>query len=367
MKREAPPPAPPAPGWRNRSALSTTCASTRCADGDSRRPATPAAATKIVFWKLAALCLSLVAMLPGAAMADSGTDLASFPTAVFHHFDHLVTETSIDGVPVDIVNIYSLAPDYTYAAEPQEGYACVDDAARAIILLSGSLARQADDKKLHQLELLIAFVLRMQNENGYFNNFIWPNGSINKTDKTSLAELNWWSLRALWGLEAGLRVLPQDSDLSRQTLVATDKLVANLKRELPAKPRVTRHEEGLDVPNWLPTGSGADQAAVAVIGLLPYYDRTHDDKVLNIIAAMADGIMQTAGRRTPVVSPMAAHLSWRNELACPGFRPGLRPATGAGQKKLGRPDHVHGWLGRGGSLLTPTPIQRGSDLKRAQS
>ena len=74
--------------------------------------------------------------MPCAAVADRGTDAASFPTAVFHHFDHLVAETSIDGVPVDVVNIYSLAPDYAYAAEPQEGYACVDDAARAIILLS---------------------------------------------------------------------------------------------------------------------------------------------------------------------------------------------------------------------------------------
>jgi hypothetical protein len=341
MKREAPPPAPPAPGWRNRTALSTTCDSTRCTDDDSRRPAIPVAATKSVARKLAPLCLSLVTVLPGAAIADRGTDAASFPTAVFHHFDHLVTETSIDAVPVDVVNIYSLAPDYTYAAEPQEGYACVDDAARAIVLLSVSLEREADDKKLHQLELLIAFVLRMQNENGYFNNFIWPNGSINTSDKTSLAELNWWSLRALWGLEAGLRILPQDSDLSRQTLAATDRLVANLKRELPVEPRVMRHEEGLDVPNWLPMGSGADQAAVAIIGLLPYYDRTHDDKVLNIVTAMADGIMQMqAGDARHF--PYGAHLSWRNQWHAWGSDQAYALLL-AGQK-LGRPAYVRGGL-----------------------
>jgi hypothetical protein len=341
MKRKAPPPAPPAPGWRNRPALSTTYASTRCTDDYSSRPATPVAATNNLARKLATLCLNLVAVLPCAAIADRETDAAAFPAAVFHHFDHLVTETSIDGVPVDVINIYSLAPDYTYAAEPQEGYACVDDAARAIILLSLSLAREADDKKLHQLELLIAFVLRMQNENGYFNNFIWPNGSIDTTDKSSLAELNWWSLRALWGLEAGLRVLPQDSDLSRQTLVATDTLVANLKRELPVKPRVTRREEGLDLPNWLPTGSGADQAAVAVIGLLPYYDRTHDDKVLNIITAMADGIMHMQAGDTRRF-PYGAHLSWRNEWHAWGSDQAYALLL-AGQK-LARPDYVHGGL-----------------------
>jgi hypothetical protein len=341
MKREAPPPAPPAPGRRNRSALSTTCASTRCNNDDSSRPATPGAATNNLARNLATLFLNLIAVMPCAAVADRGTDAASFPTAVFHHFDHLVAETSIDGVPVDVVNIYSLAPDYTYAAEPQEGYACVDDAARAIILLSVSLKREADDKKLHQLELLIAFVLRMQNENGYFNNFIWPNGSINTTDKTSLAELNWWSLRALWGLEAGLGILPQDSALSRQTLVATDRLVANLKRDLPAKPRVTRHEEGLDVPDWLPMGSGADQAAVAVIGLLPYYDRTHDDKVLGMITAMAGGIMQMqAGDARHF--PYGAHLSWRNQWHAWGSDQAY--ALLLAGRKLGRPDYVHGGL-----------------------
>ena len=217
----------------------------------------------------------------------------------------------------------------------------MDDAARAIILLSVSLEREADDKKLHQLKLLIAFVLRMQNENGYFNNFIWPNGSINTTDKTSLAELNWWSLRALWGLEAGLRILPKDSDLSRQTLLATDRLVANLKRDLKVKPRVTQHKEGLDVPNWLPMGSGADQAAVAIIALLRYYDRTHDDKVLNIITAMADGVMlMQAGDARHF--PYGAHLSWRNEWHAWGSDQAYALLL-AGQR-LGRPDYVQGGL-----------------------
>jgi hypothetical protein len=341
MKREAPPLAPPATGWRNRSALSKTCALISCADDDPSRPARPVAPTGDLARKLTKLCLNFIAILPCAAIADGGTDAASLPTAVFHHFDHLVTETSVDGVPVDVVNIYSLAPDYTYAAEPQEGYACVDDAARAIILLSVSLEREADDKKLHQLKLLIAFVLRMQNENGYFNNFIWPNGSINITDKTSLAELNWWSLRALWGLEAGLRILPKDSDLSRQTLLATDRLVANLKRDLKVKPRVTQHKEGLDVPNWLPMGSGADQAAVAIIALLRYYDRTHDDKVLNIITAMADGVMlMQAGDARHF--PYGAHLSWRNEWHAWGSDQAYALLL-AGQR-LGRPDYVQGGL-----------------------
>jgi hypothetical protein len=279
--------------------------------------------------------------MSGAATAAGRIDATSFPKVAFYHFDHLVTQTSIDGVPVDVVNIYSVAPDYAYAAEPREGFACVDDAARAIVLLSRSIEQEANDKKLHQLELLVAFVLRMQNQNGYFNNFIWPNGSINTIDKTSLAELNWWSLRALWGLESGLLILPKDSDLSRQAQVATERLVANLKRDLPVNPRVTRREEGLDVPSWLPMGSGADQAAIAVIGLLSNYDRTHDGSVLNIITAMADGIeqMQVGDAHR---FPYGAHLSWRNEWHAWGADQAY--ALLLAGRKLRRPDYVRGGL-----------------------
>ena len=341
MKREAPPPAPLAPGWRNRTALSTTCASHRCADDESSQQAASVAARKNILRILIPLLLGLIAGMSGAATAANRLDTASFPKAVFNHFDHLVTETSIDSVPVAVVNIYSVAPDYAYAAEPREGFACVDDAARAIVLLSRSIEKEADDKKLHQLKLLMAFVLRMQNKNGYFNNFIWPDGSINTSDKTSLAELNWWSLRALWGLESGLHILPQDSDLSRQTLAALERLVANLKRDLPVKPRVTRHEEGLEVPNWLPMGSGADQAAVAVIGLLSNYDRTHDASVLNIITTMADGIeqMQVGDANR---FPYGAHLSWRNEWHAWGSDQAYALLL-AGQK-LRRTDYVRGGL-----------------------
>lgn len=341
MKREARPPAPLAPGRKIRTVSSTTCASHGCADDESHQQAASIAAHKNIFSILIPLLFGLIAGTSGAATAANRLDTAPFPKVVFNHFDHLLTKTSIDGVPVAVVHIYSVAPDYTYAAEPREGFACVDDAARAIVLLSRSIKKDADDRKLHQLKLLMAFVLRMQNKNGYFNNFIWPDGSIDTSDKTSLAELNWWSLRALWGLESGLDILPKDSDLSRQTRVATGRLVANLKRDLPLKPRVRRHEEGLEVPDWLPMGSGADLAAIAVIGLLSYHDRTHDASVLDIITTMADGIeqMQVGDANR---FPYGAHLSWRNEWHAWGSDQAYALLL-AGQK-LRRTDYVRSGL-----------------------
>ena len=62
--------------------------------------------------------------------------------------------------------------------------------------------QETDKNKIQKVKKLTSFLLYMQNENGWFNNFIWDDLSINTTYKTSIAELNWWSLRALWALES---------------------------------------------------------------------------------------------------------------------------------------------------------------------
>lgn len=263
------------------------------------------------FCGIAGICLAAAVMTSGAAHAHNGRIVPALPAPNFAHFNHLVSTAMIAGKTVDVLNIYSSAPDFAYVAAPDEGYACVDDAARGIILLSAVLDADTDPGKLRQLELLTEFVLTMQNDNGYFNNFIQADGTINTSYKTSVANLDWWSLRALWGLEAAFRHLPQGSDLARRVVTSTERLVGNLERDLPGGPHQPRHGDGLDVPDWLPSGSGADKAAVAVLGLLPYYARTHDPQALALITSLVDGIMamQVGDARH---FPYDMHLSWRN-------------------------------------------------------
>jgi len=261
--------------------------------------------------RIACICLAAAVMASGAVHADNARIVPALPALNFAHFNHLVSTAVIAGKTVDVLNIYSSAPDFAYVAAPDEGYACVDDAARGIILLSAALDAGTDPGKQRQLELLTEFVLTMQSDNGYFNNFIQTNGTINTSYRTSVADLDWWSLRALWGLEAAYRHLPQGSDLVRQVVASTERLVGNLKRDLPNGPHKPRHGDGLEVPDWLPSGSGADKAAVAVIGLLSYYARTHDPQALALITSLADGIMamQVGDARH---FPYDVHLSWRN-------------------------------------------------------
>ncbi len=228
------------------------------------------------------------------------------------HFYHLYQEISIDGDSMAIVHIYSEAPDYIYAIEPKEGYTCVDDVARSIIMLSEYYKITADKQNiLNQIKLMLRFILHMQNENGYFNNFIWNDLTINTTYKTTVAELNWWSLRALWALETALPLLNENDNLSDKIKAASAKLINNLKLDLGSKEWKEENINTVICPTWLPKDYAADQAAVLILGLLPYQQRTGDDEAKKLIDSMAKGIMlmQKGGADQ---YPYGVFLSWQN-------------------------------------------------------
>lgn len=254
---------------------------------------------------MAALFALAVPLSPGAV---AQTTAAAAPVAPIRanlaHFDHLYAERELNGERVGIVHIYSEAPDYRFAIEPREGYSCVDDVARAIVLLA---ARPAGER--HRIEMLTRFVLRMQADNGYFHNFLWGDGRINREYRTSLAELNWWSLRALWGLEAAMPHLSPDT--ARRARAAADRLVANLKRDLPVGATGTTMVEGRRVPTWLPLESGADAGSTALLGLLPHWQRTRDPATRALIERIGAGLvaMQAGDARR---FPHGAFLSWQN-------------------------------------------------------
>jgi hypothetical protein len=228
------------------------------------------------------------------------------------HFDHLFTEIEVGDKRMGVVNIYSEYPDYAYAIEPEEGFACVDDAARAIVMLSEYLQLAQDDDVLLKAKKLVEFVLYMQNANGYFNNFIWEDGSINTSYRTSLAEMNWWSFRALWALEVAHELVLSDRELANQIDAATKKVVANIKRDISLGGFRTEVVHTIEIATWLPHKYAADQAAVAIIALLPHYSRTGDGQVLEVINALASGIMQMQ-KGDADNYPYGMFLSWKNQ------------------------------------------------------
>lgn len=234
------------------------------------------------------------------------------PAINLDHFQYLYQEVELGGQDAAIVHIYSEHPDYSYAIEPAEGFTCVDDVARSIVLLAEYHQHiEADEATLEQIKKMVRFVLHMQNDNGYFNNFIWHDLSINTAYQTTVAELNWWSLRAFWALETALLLIQDDPILKNQMMEAIDRLLVNIDRDLPLNERITEEAEGLTVPTWLPQKYAGDQAAILALSLLMHYDRTGAADLKPKIEALADGMLLLQKGSTDQF-PHGAFLSWKN-------------------------------------------------------
>jgi hypothetical protein len=228
-----------------------------------------------------------------------------------NHLKHLYTKVTLEnGKEAGAINIYSEYPDYIYAIEPNEGFSCVDDVARALVFLS-AYTKNSDDPEIEiMIDNLTRFILSMQAENGYFYNFLWGDMSINKTYKTSVAEPNWWSWRALWALS---EIYPKLSgNLAERTKSATEQIIETVKNEYLELPKDTILLEGMTLPNWFPCGTAYDQSAILMIGMEGYYHNIQKDTALiDLIEKFAEGLLLTQkGDRNNF--PYGAYLSWNN-------------------------------------------------------
>ena len=227
------------------------------------------------------------------------------------HLDYLYEEIKIDNNEMGVIHIYCDAPSYKYVDAKGEGYACVDDAARAALFYLDYFKIYNDSASLNKFNMLTNFVIHMQAENGFFYNFIENDNSINKSYRTSLAEANWWSWRALWLLTESYSYY-KDRNPERANIILNSigNCVTALKKEIQSNKK-TKIIDGMEIPEWLPAGSGADQSALLIISLLNYYELTNDKAVLNYINSLAEGIMlmQVNDPESPLDG---AFLSWEN-------------------------------------------------------
>jgi hypothetical protein len=228
------------------------------------------------------------------------------------HLDYLYKEIVLDGKEMAIVHIYSNAPDYKYVGDNDEGYACVDDAARAAIFYLEYFKAYNDSSSLYKYYNLVEFLLYMQSENGYFYNFIWEDNSINKTFKTSVAEPNWWSWRALWALTEGYNYLiNSNDDRSIRVNKSIAQIIENIKKNIPKeKNEVT--VEGIKLPDWLPFQFASDQAALLTIILSNYYKISGDKEILDCLNSLVQGIMMMQINDSDFEFD-GAFLSWQND------------------------------------------------------
>jgi hypothetical protein len=98
-----------------------------------------------------------------------------------------------------------------------EGVACVDDAARACVLLFKLWAATRNDALRRWADGLLDFALWMHAGDGLWNNFVYDwQGTRNTDGPTSVAGINFWQARATYALaELNLRM---DHDCARAIL-----------------------------------------------------------------------------------------------------------------------------------------------------
>ena len=233
------------------------------------------------------------------------------------HLDQLYQAVTLNGIDVGIINIYSEYPDYKWVADDDEGAACVDDIARTVLFLLHEPDLPTNTGKQDKLRKLTEFVLQMQSNSpdsgaGYFYNFIFGNGAINKAGSTSINQPNWWSWRAFWCLtEAFPYYKTADPALATRLQTANQRLVTNMIRDFGSKAQAYNFVKGLKIPTWLPYGSGTDQAAIMMLGLVNYQQQTPNSQVLALINLLAEGIVQMQVGTADQV-PYGAILSFEN-------------------------------------------------------
>ena len=251
---------------------------------------------------------ALILLLPGCIEHAAGPDIIC-GNLNMSHLDHLSSEVDLkNGVKAEIIHIYSEFPDYHYSIEPKEGFACVDDLARAVVLLSNCPENESSKSGNATLDKMMDFLLYMQSDSGYFYNFIWHDGSINKTYRTSLALPDWWSWRAFWAMEeyAGISEIN-----ARKVEKASYKLVERIFSDLLTADRSVSEIEGVRVPTWLPGNAASDQAADLMLALEKYYRRTNDGRALELLKQLAEGILVMQSGDS-LNFPYGAFLSWNN-------------------------------------------------------
>jgi hypothetical protein len=234
------------------------------------------------------------------------------------HLDTLYGEINVGGNDVGFVHIYSEHPDYHMVGDDDEGFACVDDASRAAIFYLRQYKISDNPEHLRKAEMLLKFLLVMQAPNGYYYNFIWPDGSIHKEGVTTVAEPNWWSWRVLWAFSEAMDILgPDRAALLSRIKAQRNILVRNIMREPSFQSERVDTVEGLIIPAWLPGESGADQASLILMALAQMLEETDDgseisrDSLISVIRHFADGIVMMQIHAKDSIQD-GAFLSWAN-------------------------------------------------------
>jgi hypothetical protein len=265
--------------------------------------------TKIMKTKLPLFSILILCLLVTNCTKTNSNNISTLINT--SHLDNLYEEIKISGNSAGIVHIYSEYPDYRWVGDDDEGIACVDDAARALVFYLKQYQVQKNIEYLNKVKGIIEFLLLMQSENGYFYNFIFEDYSINKTHENSVPEAKWWSWRAIWALSESYKFYSDyDAEYAKKLWPPFEKGINSLRSSLTNTNQI-QIIEGFETPTWLPFETASDQAALQILCLTNYYNKTKDIEVLKSINHLGDGILIMQANEGSNF-PGGTLLSWKN-------------------------------------------------------
>lgn len=219
--------------------------------------------------------------------------LASEPITINKtHLLSLIERVRVSGDSVYVVDIYSDYPSYKPVEAKGEGFACIDDAARAAVFFIryNEVLQKNEDEFI--IDGLIRFVMQMQTREGKFYNFLErQNGevTINKGGRTSYASFGWWAARAIWALgEAADYYKERDVNIYRRIIRASERSVPQIDSLLRNYGKL----DSLRNPTWLLYGDGGDATSELVLGLNRLYEATGDSRYIGMSKQFCDGMVR---------------------------------------------------------------------------
>lgn len=252
------------------------------------------------------LLLSVLPWFLGPSGIAAGQGKASIVN--FAHLRHLTERIAFQGDSVSIVHVYADAPSYNWTDAGDEGIACVDDAGRAAVVYLRHYLITRDETSLAEARSLLKFILKMEDDNGLFCNFILKDHSVNMSGQTSFRSFGWWAARAVWSMGLGYRVFRDRDPGFASTLKRGIDLVFPHIDSLLLDRRIAR-TKGFRIPQWLLYKSGADATSELMLGLVEYSAAVRNPGLETTIGKLADGLMAMQDGDIRVY-PYGVHRSW---------------------------------------------------------
>ncbi len=234
--------------------------------------------------------LSFLALLFLGCCSQFGKPATKSPINLDHALS-LVDSVEVNGEQLYFIHIYADAPDYEPVEATDEGVACVDDAGRFMEVLETEICGYGKMELMPIAMGMTRFLLYMSHDDGLWHNFIFTDGKINRSYRTSTAEFQWWAVRGLRGLAASLNILdkfPSDSLLKQAVIRRLHSMDGHLDEILQNYSQFTETALG-PRPAWLILNAPdiSSELLLVLAKLHGCADFSYQDE----IAKIADGLV----------------------------------------------------------------------------